>query len=181
MRGIIFALALAAGTDAFAATALSPERIARDIETDGVKAVVDRLWNSGDYDRLLNHIDKGTPAWVALAPKLAAGTDAGASEELTIALAYALPRNPQAVLSVLDVCATNAEQIILSRNPDTADFRALVRGEPAGRSPPLMIASRQLVRTIYELRDAISLYEAALRASLSDERTDRDDDPFIPF
>ena len=102
MRWIIFALALAAGTDAFAATALSPERIARDIEADGAKAVVDRLWNSGDYDRLLNHIDKGTPAWVALAPKLAAGTDAGASEELTIALAYALPRNPQAVLSVLD-------------------------------------------------------------------------------
>src|SRR5262245_57358785 len=35
VRWIIFALALAAGTDAFAATALSPERIARDIEADG--------------------------------------------------------------------------------------------------------------------------------------------------
>jgi hypothetical protein len=85
------------------------------------------------------------------------------------------------VLSVLEVCATNAEQILLSRNPDTADYRGLVRGEPAGRSPPLMIASRQLVRTIYELRDAISLYEAALRASLCAEQTDRDDDPFFPF
>jgi hypothetical protein len=41
--------------------------------------------------------------------------------------------------------------------------------------------SRQLVRTIYELRDAISLYEAALRASLCAEQTDCDDDPFIPF
>ena len=85
------------------------------------------------------------------------------------------------VLSVLEVCATNAEQILLSRNPDTADFRALVRGQPAWRSPPMMIASRPLVRVIYELRDAISLYEAALCASLRDPRDDLDDDPFIPF
>lgn len=84
------------------------------------------------------------------------------------------------VLSVLEVCATNAEQILLSRNPDAPDFRGLVRGEPAGRSPPLMVASRQLVRVIYELRDAISLYEAALRASRC-EHDDLDDDPFIPF
>lgn len=85
------------------------------------------------------------------------------------------------VLSVLVVCATNAEQILLSRNPDTVDYRGLARGEPAGRSPPLVIASRQLVRTIYELRDAISLYEAALRASLCAEQSDRDDDPLFPF
>jgi hypothetical protein len=102
VRRIILALALVAGTDALAATALSPEGIAQDIEANGAKAVVDRLWNSGDYDRLLDHIDKGTSAWVALAPKLAAGTDAGSSEGLTIALAYALPRNPEAVLAVLD-------------------------------------------------------------------------------
>ena len=102
MRWIIFALALLTANDALAAVALTPEGIARDIEANGAKAVVDRLWNSGDYDRLLDHIDKGTSAWVALAPKLAAGTDAGSSEELSIALAYALPRNPEAVLAVLD-------------------------------------------------------------------------------
>jgi hypothetical protein len=85
------------------------------------------------------------------------------------------------ILSVLEACATNAEQILLSRNPDTADFLALMRGEPASRSPPLMIASRQLVRVIYELRDAISLYEAALRASHPELRDDLDDDSFIPF
>jgi hypothetical protein len=83
------------------------------------------------------------------------------------------------VLSVLEVCATNAEQILLSRNPDTLEFRGLIRGEAPGPSPPLMIASRQLVRTIYELRDALALYEAALCASLV---ADHDpDDAFMPF
>jgi hypothetical protein len=64
--------------------------------------VVDRLWKSGDYSRVLDHIDTGASAWVALAPKLAPGTDAGSAEGLAIALAYALPKNPRAVLSVLD-------------------------------------------------------------------------------
>jgi hypothetical protein len=76
------------------------------------------------------------------------------------------------VLSVLDVCATNAEQILLSRNPDTLEFLALMRDELPGPSPPLMIASRQLIRSIYKLRDAIALYEAALSASLHPEHDD---------
>ncbi len=49
---------------------------------------------------------------MALAPKLAPGADAGAAEELPIALAFALPKNPRAVLAVLgggfpveDVCS----------------------------------------------------------------------------
>ena len=79
----------------------------------------------------------------------------------------------RSVLSVLEACATNAEQILLTRNPDTIDFRGLSRGEPPARSPPLTIASRHLVRQIYDLRDAISLYEAALCASLCGEQNDR--------
>lgn len=84
------------------------------------------------------------------------------------------------MLSVLDVCATNAEHILLSRNPDTLEFRALTHREPSGPSPPLMIASRQLVRLIYELRDALALYEAALSASLHCDNCEYDDS-FIPF
>ena len=100
MRPFVFLLAWLAAWPASAA-ALSPEGIARDIKAHGAKAVVDRLWNSEDYDRVMDKIDTGDARWVALAPLLAPGTDAGTAEELPIALAFALPRNPHAVLTVL--------------------------------------------------------------------------------
>jgi hypothetical protein len=121
----VLVLLLAAGTDAVATTALSPERILRDIEAEGARAVVDRLWTSGDYDRVLGHIDTGEPAWIALAPKLAPGAAAGSSDELTVALAYALPKNPLAVLAVLDP----ASPVIGPRNVCSAPFGADTDGE----------------------------------------------------
>ena len=94
-------VALSAG-DAAAAGALTPSDIAAEIDTHGAEAVVARLFKNGDYDRVLGHIDTGDASWVALAPKLAPGTDAGTAEALPIALAFALPRNAAAVLAVLD-------------------------------------------------------------------------------
>ncbi len=94
---LIFALALAAPA---LAAPLSPKAIAADIKAHGADAVVTRLFTSGDYDRVLDHIDKGEAEWLALAPKLAPGTDAGTAEALVIALAFALPRNPRSVLAL---------------------------------------------------------------------------------
>jgi hypothetical protein len=48
-----------------------------------------------------NGVASGDADWVALAPLVAPGTDAGASEGLSIALADALPKAPDAVLGVL--------------------------------------------------------------------------------
>jgi hypothetical protein len=84
-----------------AATPLNPRAIAADIAAHGADAVVTRLFTHGDYDRVLDHIDKGEAEWVALAPKLAPGTDAGTAESLVIALAFALPKNPRAVLPLI--------------------------------------------------------------------------------
>jgi hypothetical protein len=53
------------------------------------------------YDELMSHIDSGQSDWIALAPTLAPGTDAGATLMLMLSLAEALPKNPVAVLSVL--------------------------------------------------------------------------------
>src|SRR5271155_932831 len=101
MRNILTTIfALLAASPALAAP-LSPDAIARDIATHGASAVVARLLANGDYDRVMDRIDTGEARWVALAPKLAPGADAGAAEELPIALAFALPKNPRAVLAVL--------------------------------------------------------------------------------
>ena len=44
----------------------------------------------------------GGSQWVALAPGLAPGADAGSAEGLGISLALALPKNPRAVLAAID-------------------------------------------------------------------------------
>jgi len=114
MRNVLSAIVfmLAAGP-AVGATALSPQAIQRDIDLHGAGPVVRRLLANGDYERVMDRIDAGDGRWIALAPKLAPGADAGAAEELPIALAFALPKNAHAVLSVLgpngfpieDVCS----------------------------------------------------------------------------
>jgi opacity protein-like surface antigen len=97
----VLVLAAAASSSALAAAWLTPQVIAADIAAHGADAVVSRLFRSGDYDRVLDRIDSGDAEWVALAPKLAPGTDAGTAEALIISLAFALPKNPQAVLALL--------------------------------------------------------------------------------
>ncbi|THD62944.1 hypothetical protein [Phenylobacterium sp.] len=72
------------------------------IEREGAAATVNRLNRAGQWDVILDGMANGEPAWIAIAPLLAEGTDAGPSEGLGIALAQALPRAPAAVLHVLD-------------------------------------------------------------------------------
>ncbi len=101
MKWAVLVLAFAISTSALAAARLTPETIAADIAAHGADNVVAKLAKTGDYDRVLDHIGKGEAQWVALAPKLAPGTDAGWAEALVISLAFALPKNPQAVLALL--------------------------------------------------------------------------------
>jgi len=77
--------------------------IRAEIDRSGAQAVVQRLIDDSEWDIVQNAIMRGDGAWVALAPALAPGTDGGVSEGLGIGLAYALPRNPEAVLRVLDL------------------------------------------------------------------------------
>jgi hypothetical protein len=101
MKWAVVVLVVVVSTPALAAPQLTPQAIAADIAAHGADVVVAKLAKNGDYDRVLGHIDKGEAEWVALAPKLAPGTDAGWAEALSISLAFALPKNPKAVLALL--------------------------------------------------------------------------------
>lgn len=79
----------------------SPSILVKQLDDKGAKATISSMSES-QWDNVLNHIDSGNAAWVALVPKLAEGTDGGHSEDLGIGLAFALPKNPKAVLSVID-------------------------------------------------------------------------------
>jgi hypothetical protein len=103
MRKLLIMLAaLATSTVLAAAPPLTPRSIRIDIHRSGAKAVVDRLFASGQYEVIMSRIKAGSPDWVLLAKALSDGTDAASSEELQQALVHALPKSPGAVLSVLD-------------------------------------------------------------------------------
>lgn len=57
--------------------------------------------SESEWDNVLTHIDSGSDACIALVPELAEGTDGSNSEDLGIGLAYVLPKNAKAVLSVI--------------------------------------------------------------------------------
>ena len=96
-----------------AARELSPSEIRTAIESTGAKAVVDRLSASREWWSLSKRVAAGEPSYIALAPALADGTDAGTSESLKISLAAALPKTPAAVLKVID---TTDRSPVLSLN-----------------------------------------------------------------
>ncbi|MEA3084930.1 MAG: hypothetical protein QOC89_2627 [Paraburkholderia sp.] len=96
------AFVLIALTGACDAQPLSPAQLTRDIHSRGARTVVEELDRAGRFDTVLSGIASGKAAWIRVAPAIANGTDAGDSTGLSVALAQALPKNPRAVLQVLD-------------------------------------------------------------------------------
>ncbi|BCF88778.1 hypothetical protein [Paraburkholderia largidicola] len=101
-RHLHCALALLVAASPVFAQPLTPAQVTRDIQAHGARATVQSLNRAGRLDAVLNQIATGNTAWVRLSRSLAKGTDAGDSTGLSVALARALPKNPKAVLGVLD-------------------------------------------------------------------------------
>ncbi len=117
----VLALSPAAGG---AAPTVNPAALSRDIDARGARAVIAGLAREGQWDGVVHHIDGGSDAWLAVAAKLAPGSDAGSAEDLGISLATALPRNPAGVLR------------IASPQDDTPLSLARVCGVPFIEQPP---------------------------------------------
>lgn len=81
---------------------LSADIVGNHIRTDGAKATVAYLSRMNEWDAAMEQVAKGSSKWIDIAGQLAQGSDAGTAEDLGIVLAQALPRNPAAVLRVLD-------------------------------------------------------------------------------
>jgi hypothetical protein len=114
MRNYAFALAII-GSSAWAGPAItSPAQVSAAIERQGAATFLASL-SADDTDRLMDKIGSGRSEWIALAPKLAEGADAGNAEGLGIELAYALPKNPRAVLSVVDPLEGDGHILEISR------------------------------------------------------------------
>ena len=99
IRGqVVIAVFAALPAAVSAAPTASPATLSRDIDARGARAVIAGLAHGGQWDGVVRHIDGGSDAWLAVAAKLAPGSDAGSAEDLGISLATALPLNPAGVL-----------------------------------------------------------------------------------
>ena len=96
------ASAIASGTATLAAPAPTPASVDASIREKGAKRTIDDLVRTGRWEAVADAMDRGDTAWIMLAPRLAPGSDAGTAEDLGLSLAFALPRNPRAVLAALD-------------------------------------------------------------------------------
>ena len=142
---------------AISAAKTGPTEIGARIDKDGAAATVSGLTAKHKWHRVLAHIGTGKPDWLALAPRLAAGTDASQSLGLTIALADALPRNAAGVLALaatakgplaIDrVCTAPYIEPIAS---DLAYYRTRARRAVEGLSaPPLQAAKRACLAALH--------------------------------
>lgn len=109
LRWLSLWLACHSGVVSAAGTGMTAAEISAEINASSAKAVVNRLTSGHvdamgqtDWSRTMDQILNGRLAYIALAPKLAPGTDAASAEDLGIALAHALPVAPAAVLRVID-------------------------------------------------------------------------------
>ncbi|WP_429347454.1 hypothetical protein [Paraburkholderia sp. Clong3] len=92
----------------------TPAEVSAAIRRQGASAFF-RSLDEAVVDRRFERIGTGRADWVALAPKLAIGADGANAEGLGIALAYALPRNPAAVLKVVDPVEGDSHILAVSR------------------------------------------------------------------
>lgn len=97
---------------------VTPVEVAAMITRDGAQRTVGALWGEGDTNRwatVARGIARGEPAWLAIAPRLAGGTDAGTSDEFAMAVQDALVANAPGALRLISgipmgtgACAENS-------------------------------------------------------------------------
>ena len=92
----------------------SASEILRQVEDEGSRAVLRRLWSAPDvFEKLCSRIASGRSDWLEVAKALKSGADAAASLSLNYAVARALPVAPARVLAlvgqgfaVTDICTS---------------------------------------------------------------------------
>ena len=150
---ILWAGAMMVTGQAVAASAPTPASVRRDVAEHGAKAVVDAMWTAGSWDRVEDGIATGSPAWIALAPVLSPGTDAGTSEGLGLSLVRALSKSPEAVLAVVDVSGRS-----LPRSPEVVCTASFYEGDrtdiPRYRAEAIAAVTRVHISTLAAARQA---------------------------
>lgn len=145
-------LLLFAGQQAAADSSPTPARIAASIERRGAEATIAVLAKDEQWDRVADRMASGDARWIALAPKLAPGSDAGSAEDLGISLAFSLPKNPSAVLAALD--PANGHVIGVERVCGMPFIEDTVKDRPAYKRRALRAVAAVLAPALAQPRAA---------------------------
>ncbi|MEZ7135603.1 hypothetical protein [Komagataeibacter sp. SM21] len=84
------------------ASSLSARALARQIHEEGAQATVHALDEQKAWPRLRRAVAAGWDGWIELVPDLITHADDATASRLRTSLRQALPRNPYAVLSIID-------------------------------------------------------------------------------
>jgi len=82
-------------------SALMPEIVLKRIDALGARKAVNEYIDTPAWATILRGIRSGEPTWLKVFSKLRAGSDAGASEDLALALFEAIPAKPFEVIPVI--------------------------------------------------------------------------------
>ncbi len=119
-RFLIIALIFTMPFAAVAQNDLTPSSVMAEIQESGANATVSRLYEDNSlWSELLKNIGNGKPAWLKVASVLRGGSDAGANEQLVLAVGEALEHNPEAVLKI----TVSVMGIGVCGGPDVDDSR----------------------------------------------------------
>lgn len=83
---------------------VTPAEVTAMLKRQTPQQTVNALYGNGEnsrWDSVASGIAKGDPAWLALAPQIARGTDAGTSDDFGMAVQDALTTNPTGTLRLL--------------------------------------------------------------------------------
>jgi len=141
-----------------ASAAPSAAQVEISLAKVGPKATIAGLVATGEWDAAVDEISRGDAVWIALAPALAPGADAGTAEDLGISLAFALPRNAAAVLAAVgdpDPAVFNVEEVcglpfIEDTVKDRAGYRRTAIAAVSGVANPRLGAVKNLCLAILE-------------------------------
>lgn len=98
-----------------------PKNLMTEISKRGASTIVNELYSdTAAWNFVLNNIAKGNPAWLDVAVALHSGSDAGASEMLTLSVGEALEVAPE---NVLRLTLNEFKLEFLCSGPDVDDKR----------------------------------------------------------
>lgn len=177
------------------ATELTAAGFMTGIKAVGPRAVIERLWNSdenhpNDWDRLIDKIESGEKGWLDVAKALKPASDAGASEDLSGAVAVALLKNPIDVLTMAqqgpftvdNVCTcpyvveTPDGQKVADNYLNEAE-KALVAMKPPADNPELNTVRRNCLAIIQGMRRGEFKRSWEERSSPDERRSALEQDP----
>jgi hypothetical protein len=98
---MLVVMALVSSGRCFSQQALEAGALMQEIATNGPRDVVTALYDDdAKWDELLDHVANGNEEWLRAAVALRPGTDAGATNMLTLSVGEALEHSPAQVLRI---------------------------------------------------------------------------------